>query len=223
MFFFDAKMEIDLADRLDDLICTFDKAVNDGPSDIFLAIVGWLLFAGAIFLAVGYIINNLRSTLSPANSVSTLDTKLSGIAKDVNINENTNSANHTKPATDSEHNICAKTEEICDGIKTSNTLNNELTEQLLSKNESFKTGNVFGALDPPLFSKLTEHQNGSLPTNKSEISSPEGHTNRNSDSKKGFLLNGKDSIEDEVSNHVLYHTIIKNIDNIKLLENNCKY
>ena len=196
-------MEIDLADRLDDLICTFDKAVNDGPSDIFVAIAGWLLFAGGIFLAIGYIINNLRSTLSPANSVSTLDTKLNGSAKDVNINESTNSSKLHKTANGSEYNNYTKTEENSDGIKTSNTANNELTESLLSKNEPSKPEKVFGALDPPSFSKLSEQQNGSLPRNKREISSPVGLANGDSNLTKGFLSTGKDSIEDEVNSRFI--------------------
>ena len=97
-----------------------------------------------------------------------------------------------KTANGSEYNNYTKTEENSDGITTLNTANNELTESLLSKNEPSKPEKDFGALDPPSFSKLSEQQNGSLPRNKSEISSPEGLANRNSDSKKGFLLNGKD-------------------------------
>ena len=67
-------MDLDLAEGLDDLICTLDKAVNSGSSDIFVAIFWWLVFAAATFIAVGYIIHSLKESVHPDKEESTADT-----------------------------------------------------------------------------------------------------------------------------------------------------
>ena len=201
-------MEIDLADRLDDLICTFDKAVNDGPSDIFIAIIGWLVFAGGIFLVVGYIINNLRSTLSPATSVSTLDEKVNGSTKDDSSKDETNSSRYIGTPNDFEYNVSINTKEESDNIKTSTTTsNNELSKASVSKNEAFEQKKNFEALDPPVFPKTRSNKNESISADQDEISKPSGLANGNSNIGKEFLSNGKDSIENEVISYLISYNI----------------
>ena len=67
-------MDLDLAEGLDDLICTLDKAVNSGSSDIFVAIFWWLVFAATTFITVGYIIHSLKEAGPPDQEESTVDT-----------------------------------------------------------------------------------------------------------------------------------------------------
>ena len=192
-------MEIDLADRLDDLICTFDKAVSDGPSDIFVAIGGWLVLAVGIFLTIGYIINNLRSNLSPANSVSTLDTKLNGSKKDICNKDNLDSSQHVGTSNDFQYSISANTDGKHGNFQKSTTSDKEAKEELGCIDETSKLKKNFDALDPPVFIITKEHTNGSLPTGQNEISSPSGPVNGDSDFRYA-----KDSIENEVGNIYFY-------------------
>ena len=197
-------MEIDLADRLDDLICTFDKAVSDGPSDIFVAIGGWLVLAVGIFLTIGYIINNLRSNLSPANSVSTLDTKLNGSKKDICNQDNSDSSQHVETSNDIKYSISANTDGKHGNFQKSTTSDKKAKEELVSIDETSKLKKNFDALDPPVFTITKEHTNGSLPTGRNEISSPSGSANGDSDFRYA-----KDSIENEVGNIYFYHCSIQ--------------
>ena len=150
-------MEIDLADRLDDLICTFDKAVSDGPSDIFVAIGGWLVLAVGIFLTIGYIINNLRSNLSPANSVSTLDSKLNGSKKDVHDKDNSNSSHHVGTSNDITYSSSANTDGEHANFQKSTTSEKEAKEAPISIDETSKLKKNFDALDPPVFTITKVH------------------------------------------------------------------
>ena len=136
-------MEIDLADRLDDLICTFDKAVSDGPSDIFVAIGGWLVLAVGIFLTIGYIINNLRSTLSPANSVSTLDTKLNGSKKDICNQDNSDSSQHVGTSNDIKYSISANTDGKHGSFQKSTTSDKEGQRRIRASRGTIKTKEKF--------------------------------------------------------------------------------
>ena len=196
-------MEIDLADRLDDLICTFDKAVSDGPSDIFVAIGGWLVLAVGIFLTIGYIINNLRSNLSPANSVSTLDTKLNGSKKDVYDIDNSRSSQYAGTLNDIEYSISTNTDGKHSNFQKSATSDNEAKEASVSIDETSKLKKNFDALDPPVFTITKEHTNGSLPSGQNEILSPPKLVNGDSD-----FRNRQDSIENEVGNIYFYHCSI---------------
>ena len=189
-------MEIDLADRLDDLICTFDKAVNDGPSDILVAIIGWLVFAGGIFLAVGYIINNLRTTLSPANSVSTLGTELSGSKKDIHDKNDSGSSQYTGISSNFNCDIDSSTGRTNDITQTFSTVNKEEKEVPSSPSETSKPKKNFDALDPPVF---TITKNGTVSHGPNETSSPPELSNGDSSTKKGFLVSAKDCNENEVS------------------------
>ena len=81
-------MENDLADSLDDLICTFDKAVSDGVSDVLAVLVGWLFFAGGIFLATNYILKTATSSTSALHELPTADNNTTRVEQ---IRESSNS------------------------------------------------------------------------------------------------------------------------------------
>ena len=146
-------MDLDLAEGLDDLICTLDKAVNSSSSDIFVAIFWWLVFAATTFIAVGYIIHSLKESGPPDKEESTADT----IIKD---NKTQNSINGDLSTSISDD--VAKDAELLSSVGD-NIQNNSISPEVISEakiantSEQIKVAETvktsFAALDPPSFSK----------------------------------------------------------------------
>ena len=187
-------MEIDLADSLDDLICTFDKAVSGGSSDILVAISWWLVIAGAIFLAVGYIVINLRASLATDTQDSTVDSPASGYLVDTDLEDE---SNKTGTHCVKEDLNCEKSVSSYDKVEKetlTNILENEATRSSTSNTENQKTAPKFAALDPPGFYRQQEKKNGSsLPIRNDILSSDREKSSDGSDPNQNVLINGQHS------------------------------
>ena len=158
-------MDLDLAEGLDDLICTLDKAVNSSSSDIFVAIFWWLVFAAATFIAVGYIIHSLKESGPPDKEESTADAIINdgktqnsrngdlGISISDDIGKD---AQLLSSVSDKIQNNLISPEVISDA-KIANT-----SEQI-KESETVKTS--FAALDPPSFPKSKKESTDILAIN----------------------------------------------------------
>ena len=194
-------MEIDLADRLDDLICTFDKAVGDGPSDIVVAIFGWLVFAAGIFLALGYIINNLRPSLSTDHLNAIPGSKLLGGTEEFREKNDKNISNTHVGTNDKEYQVNTSSNDNIDTNKLPNQFQKDPIKDVVAVDGDINRKPSFSALDPPEFSKQKEQENDASQSYKAETKPTEKEKLINSDLNRFSLLNGKDSITYDVRVH----------------------
>ena len=161
-------MDLDLAEGLDDLICTLDKAVNSSSSDIFVAIFWWLVFAATTFIAVGYIIHSLKESGPPDKEESTVDTIINDGKTQNSINGDLSTAVSDDIGKDAQllSSVSDKVQknlispEVISEAKIANT-----SEQI-ELPETVKTS--FAALDPPSFSKSKKDSTDILATNASQ-------------------------------------------------------
>ena len=193
-------MEIDLADRLDDLICTFDKAVGDGPSDIVVAIFGWLVFAAGIFLAIGYIINNLRRSLSTDRLDAITGSKLLESTEELTSKNGKNISNTHVKTKHTEYQGNISTNGNIDVNTLPNNSRNESIKAVAAEDGDINRKRSFSALDPREFSNPKERENDSSNPHEAETKPPEKE-HLDSDLNGFVLLNGKDSITCDVRAH----------------------
>ena len=161
-------MDLDLAEGLDDLICTLDKAVNSGSSDIFVAIFWWLVFAATTFIVVGYIIHSLKESGPPDKEESTADAI-------VNDDKTHNSINGdlTISVSDDIGKDAQLLSSVSDKIQN-NLISPEVISEAKTSNaseqikvaETVKTS--FAALDPPSFSKSKKESTDIPATNATQ-------------------------------------------------------
>ena len=76
-------MAEDLADRLDDLICTFDNVVSASSLDtVFYIFVGWVAFGAVVFLASHFLLSNQNEQRERTERIdSETQSKVSGEAE----------------------------------------------------------------------------------------------------------------------------------------------
>ena len=161
-------MDLDLAEGLDDLICTLDKAVNSSSSDIIVAIFWWLVFAATTFIAVGYIIHSLKEAGPTDKEESTANTIIndgkthSGINGDISTSVSDDIGNDAQPlsSVSDKKQTNSISPEVVSEAKIANT-----SEQIKVV-ETVKTS--FAALDPPSFSKSKKEVTDILATNASQ-------------------------------------------------------
>ena len=186
-------MDLDLAEGLDDLICTLDKAVNSGSSDIFVAIFWWLVFAAATFIAVGYIIHSLKESVHPDKEESTADTIINDDKTHKSINGDLSTsvpddigedAQLLSSASDTIQNNLISSEVISEA-KIANT-----SEQI-KVTETVKTS--FAALDPPSFSKSKKEGTEILANNATQKLPVKEEMLEDSDTKPHILEAPDDS------------------------------
>ena len=203
-------MEIDLADRLDDLICTFDKAVGDGPSDIVVAIFGWLVFAAGFFLAIGYIINKLRPSLSTEHLDAIPGSKLLGGTEEFGGKDDKNIPNTHVGTKDTEYQVNTSSNDNIDINKLPNQSRKDPLKDVAAVDGDINRKPSFSALDPPEFSKPKEEENDASYPYKAETKPPEKANLIDSDLNRFPLLNGKDSVTCDVrvySNIFRFNTV----------------
>ena len=186
-------MDLDLAEGLDDLICTLDKAVNSGSSDIFVAIFWWLVFAAATFIAVGYIIHSLKESVHPDKEESTADTIINDDKTHKSINGDLSTsvpddigkdAQLLSSASDTIQNNLISPEVISEA-KIANA-----SEQI-KVTETVKTS--FAALDPPSFSKSKKESTEILANNATQKLPVKEEMLEDSDTKPRILEANDDS------------------------------
>ena len=161
-------MDLDLAEGLDDLICTLDKAVNSSSSDIIVAIFWWLVFAATTFIAVGYIIHSLKESGPPDKDESTADTIINddrtsnGINGDLRTSVSDDNGKDAQVLSSVSDKILRNliSPEVISDAKIANT-----SEQIKVA-ETVKTS--FAALDPPSFSKSKKENIDILATNATQ-------------------------------------------------------
>ena len=176
-------MDLDLAEGLDDLICTLDKAVNSGSSDIFVAIFWWLVFAATTFIAVGYIIHSLKEADPPDKEESTANT----IIDDGKTHNSSNGDLSTSVSYD-----IGKDELLLSGV-SDKIQNNSISPELISEakidntSEQTKVAETvkpsFAALDPPSFSKSKKESTDIVETNVAQNLSVKEEILEDSDTK----------------------------------------
>ena len=186
-------MDLDLAEGLDDLICTLDKAVNSGSSDILVAIFWWLVFAATTFIVVGYIIHSLKESGPPDKEKSTADAI-------VNDDKTHNSINGDLSASVSDD--IGKDAQLLSSVSDkiqNNLISPEVISEAKTSNaseqikvaETVKTS--FAALDPPSFSKSKKEITDILATNVTQKLSVKVEILEDSDTKPHILEAPDDS------------------------------
>ena len=152
-------MENDLADTLDDLICTFDKGVSDVTSDILLAFVGWLVFAAGIFLLTTYIIKSTPPS-SATEQESPTALPLNDPTRGFEGQEQNKLNSPIDDVTDS-HTNKDTTANIVDK-QTPSPLDiypNDNNGAMIVENTGLKSNLGFSPVDPPTFTKTTQRCN----------------------------------------------------------------
>ena len=191
-------MEIDLADRLDDLICTFDKAVSDGPSDIVVAILGWFVFAGGFCLAIGYIVHNLRSSISIDIQDAAPVVHLTDNTSEIKAETEIGAYNGHAIASDTDHQAIATSSDNTSLTTRISSLEIDLANTSEPTDDAHKPKPSFVALDPPIFPTPTEQTNEHMVSSNHVNKSVEKEVPVDSDPMLNGLLNGKDSIINDV-------------------------
>ena len=161
-------MDLDLAEGLDDLICTLDKAVNSSSSDIIVAIFWWLVFAATTFIAVGYIIHSLKESGPPDKDESTADTIINDDRTSNGINGDLRTSVSDANGKDAQV-LSSVSEKILINLISPEVISDAKianTSEQIKVAETVKTS--FAALDPPSFSKSKKENIDILATNATQ-------------------------------------------------------
>ena len=161
-------MDLDLAEGLDDLICTLDKAVNSSSSDILVAIFWWLVFAATTFIAVGYIIHSLKESGPPDKDESTADTIINDDRTSNGINGDLRTSVSDANGKDAQV-LSSVSEKILINLISPEVISDAKianTSEQIKVAETVKTS--FAALDPPSFSKSKKENIDILATNATQ-------------------------------------------------------
>lgn len=82
------KMAEDMADRLDDLICTVDNAVTASDVDtLVFVVIGWFVFGGVILVAAHFLFRAGSNAETPVPAVAVADDAVPAEIFDRNVNE----------------------------------------------------------------------------------------------------------------------------------------
>ena len=161
-------MDLDLAEGLDDLICTLDKAVNSSSSDILVAIFWWLVFAATTLIAVGYIIHSLKESGPPDKDESTADTIINDDRTSNGINGDLRTSVSDANGKDAQV-LSSVSEKILRNLISPEVISDAKianTSEQIKVAETVKTS--FAALDPPSFSKSKKENIDILATNATQ-------------------------------------------------------
>ena len=186
-------MDLDLAEGLDDLICTLDKAVNSGSSDIFVAIFWWLVFAATTFIAVGYIIHSLKEAGPTDKEESTANTIINDGKAHSRINGDISTSVSDDIGNDAQLLSSASDKKQTNSISPEVVSEAKIanTSEQIKVVETVKTS--FAALDPPSFSKSKKEVTDILATNETQKLSVKKEILEDSDTKPHILEAPDDS------------------------------
>ena len=176
-------MDLDLAEGLDDLICTLDKAVNSSSSDILVAIFWWLVFAATTFITVGYIIHSLKESGPPDKEESTVDTIINDGKTQNSINGDLSTAVSDDIGKDAQL-LSSVSDKIQNNVISPEVISEAKlanTSEQIKVAETVKTS--FAALDPPSFSNSKKESTDILATNATHRISVKEEILEDSDTK----------------------------------------